>query len=381
MKFVAFLLLCYYMLGINGVFGVSDLSNFIEPSIFLNSPTFDVYERNKNDYKRSVLSSKVSNSFINNDLLKSIEDTVNINQKKNGFVGSNFTDSLYYDRSELSENLRAFSNLLISPIMGKSTAILGELSFKYSLDGVRSELIDTGSHYSPVKLVNKLFGPRGAKNNAMGLLRYGFLYALINEINNRFSKKTDFKYELHPKLLIDPLKHNECVSLLAEANIHSKPLLILTINKRIFEIICEQVTKNNFFIEMHSWDNQISKIISYIQENIQSIQKNLDFESKTIRVTYLPKAPEIKVSGTEIKLRYLNIVKSIDLIKKKEYSLFSSLIFTKKIAVKISTQYLPNGTELVQRCIEIIKSENPALMREVYQREKIEQICKISMGS
>ncbi|CUV06132.1 unnamed protein product [Cryptosporidium hominis] len=382
MEFAKFVFLCYCILGTNRVFGANDLSNFIESPNILDSRTFGLYEQNKNEYQSTILSSEASSSFINSGLLNSIEDSININQETNERSNFNLTDPPHYDgSSELSENLVTFSNLLISPIMGKSTAILGELSFKYSLDGIRSGIIDSENHYSPANLVNKLFGPNGTKNNAIGLLRYGFLYALINEINNQFQKKIGFKLKLHPKLLIDPLKYDECVNLFTEANIHDTPFLTQKNSKGIFEIICKNVIKNNYFIEMQSWDHHISQIISFIKEKIQSIRRNSDILPKTIQITDLPKVPEIKVSGTEIKIRYLNIVKSIDTIKKKEYPLFNSLIFTKKMAVKISTQYLPNGRELVQKCIEIIKSENPALMREVYQREKIEQICKISMGS
>lgn len=375
MKFAIFILL-FYILGINLVFAVNDSLNSIDSSRNMDDSIFNEYEQSKNKYQESVFSPEMNNGIYRD--LSAIDNNLDKNILKNKFIALNSTSFSHYPNSEFSTNLGLFSNLLISPIMDKSAAILGELSFKYSLDGIRAELVSVEHNYSPAKLVNKLFGPRGTKNNAR-LLRYGFLSALMDEINNRFLKKTDLKYKLHPKLLTEMLEYKECVDLLNDANQHI--ILLATINKVVFEIICEQVINNNLFIKMQSWDKQVLKIISYIQKNVDSIRENLDVKSRTIKMSYLPKVPEIKVNGKDIKLRYLNIVKSIDTIKKKEYALFKSLIFTKKIAVKISTQYLQNGEELVQRCIDIIKSENPALMRETYQKEKLEQICRISMGN
>ncbi|OII75311.1 uncharacterized protein cubi_01832 [Cryptosporidium ubiquitum] len=377
MEFSRFVLFCY-ILGIKQALGVNDLSSFIDSSSTIDNSIFNEYEQSKNEYQKSVLSSEVNNN-LGRGFPSSTRDNSNESELKDGFVEFSSISSSYHPNSEFSENLRLFSNLLISPIMDKSTAILGELSFKYSLDGIRSELINAENYYSPTKLFNKLFGPRGEKNNTR-LLRYGFLHALINEINNHFLKEIDFKYKLHRELLTDTLKYEECIGLFNDANKQNKALLTM-INKRIFEIICDQVANNNSFIKMQSWDNHISKIINHIQKSIHSISENFNVKPKAMKINDFPEVPEIKVSGTDIKLRYLNIVKSIDAIKKKEHVLFNSLIFTKKMAVRISTQYLQNGNELVQRCIEIIKFENPALMREKYQREKLEQICKISMGS
>lgn len=377
MKFIAPFVLYHYILLVRSIFGIDVASNFID-----YSPSTDQSFSN-NRVEQKIIKSTPDSEFKNNANKKGFQDNAENSPTENERMGdlSEFhaASPLFRPNSEINENLGIFSNLLMSPIMGKSTAILGELSFKYSLDGFRSDYVHTRDEYSPLKLVNRLFG-QGAKN-VTGLLRYGFLYALFNEINNRIFRELRFKYKLHPKLLVDPLKYKECIRFLNDANIQNYPLDILSINEGVFEIICEQVVKNNLFIEMKTWDNQITKTIFHIQKRLESILKNIQAKSNVNKTTALPQVPEIKVSGTDIKFRYLNLVKSIDIVKKKEYPLFNSLIFTKKIAVKISAQYLPNGSELVQKCIEIMKFENPALMRERYQREKIEQICLVSMGN
>lgn len=378
MKSTASFVFYYYILLLNGIFGADVFSSLIESSP--STGGFVSNNRSSGKIKNRLISSPEF-SNISEQNFQTNTDHSPENERRASLSEFHVASPLYHSKSEISESLATFSNLLMSPIMGRTTTILGELLFKYSLDGTRSECVNVGNGYSPLKLVNRLFGPQGAKNNSVGLLRYGFLYALFNEINNSIFKKLNFKYKLHPKLLIDPLKSKECIRFLNDANMQNEPFDILSINKEVFEIICEKVVRNNLFIEMQTWNNQITKIVDSIKKNLHSTLQNFEAKSKVTKVIALPEVPEIKVSGTDIKVRYLNIVKSIDAVKKKENPLFNSLIFTKKIAVKISAQYLPNGDELVQKCIEIMKYENPALMREIYQREKIKHICRVSMGN
>ncbi|KAJ1610461.1 putative signal peptide-containing protein [Cryptosporidium canis] len=374
---VSFALYCYFLL-INGSFGTLHSQTPTSSISPIDESIFSDYDQSRSEYQRSIQSSEINTLIDEPNFNSSIETNI-YNYKTDKLLGTPFESPLSHFNTEISLGLGMSSSILTSPIMGKSTKILGELSFKYSLDGIRREYFGPENNYLPTNLFNKLFGPKGAKNNSIGLLRYGFLYAIFSEIKNSFPKE-HFMYKLSPKLLTDSLDYQDCIKFIREANTHNATFEILSVNENIFQTICGKVVKRNFFIEMKNWDNQIMKIMVSIKKNLLPLLNQLQTEINQAKSISLPKVPEVKVSGTDIKLRYLSIVKSIDAIKKKEQSLFKSLIFTKKTALKISAQYIPNGNELVGKCIEIIKAENPALMREAYQREKIQQICKVSMG-
>ncbi|KAJ1607984.1 putative signal peptide-containing protein [Cryptosporidium canis] len=373
---VSLVLYCYFLL-INGSFGTFHSQTPTSSISPIDESIFNGYDQGGKEYQLSIQSSEINTLIDESNFNSSIENSID-NYKADKLLEIPFESPLGHFNTEISLGLGMSSSILTSPIMGKSTTILGELSFKYSLDGIRRESVGPENNYLPTNLFNKLFGPKGAKNNAIGLLRYGFLYAIFNEIKNSFPKE-QFMYKLSPKLLTDSLDYQDCIKFIREANTHNATFEILSVNENIFETICGKVAKRNFFIEMKNWDNQIMKIMVSIKKNLLPLLNQLQTEINQTKTISLPKVPEVKVSGTDIKLRYLSIVKSIDAIKKKEQS-FKSLIFTKKTALKISAQYIPNGNELVEKCIEIIKAENPALMREAYQREKIQQICKVSMG-
>ncbi|KAF7457271.1 hypothetical protein HWI79_2226 [Cryptosporidium felis] len=287
--------------------------------------------------------------------------------------------SQFISKSHYDEEVALFSNLLLSPVMDKSTAMLGELSFSHPLDGVRSPVIRIEDHYSPRKFINKLFGPSSV-SRSVGLLRYGFLSAAIREINEHFSKEGSAIYILHYGLLADPFDENYCVEILNKLNQHLNKPIFQGLNLRIYRILCKSVGFGAPFTDFNTWDTEIERVVNSIKKWTIPAENSVEIQSSIGKTNNMPDIPKIAITGTEIKKRYTNIVASINSIRKKEPLLFNGLIFTKKTALKISTAYLPNGNELVQKCIEIIKDSNPALMREVYQRDKVMQICKITMG-
>ncbi|KAH8740011.1 hypothetical protein FG386_000838 [Cryptosporidium ryanae] len=273
------------------------------------------------------------------------------------------------------------SSLLISPIIGKTKPILSELSFEYSNESLRCHHCNNFKLESSDKILNKLFDPQGVLKQSSGILRYGFFNALFSLINEKIKNNSGLKYVIHPTLLNNSLSSSDCVNLLRSSNKHFEISVFSKINTGIFKIICDRVTKNESILEMSLWKNEINGILRSIKEFISLIEKYLYTKKESNLKAGSVLVPKLAVTGSEIKQRYIKLVSQMERIRKKEPLLFGSLIFNKKMAVKISTQYIPNGENLIWKCIEIIKQNNPALMREKYQEEIVKQICRVSMGS
>ncbi|KAH7647462.1 hypothetical protein FG379_000678 [Cryptosporidium bovis] len=280
-----------------------------------------------------------------------------------------------------SDNIFLQSNLLISPIMGKTNPALSELSFEYSNESIRGRHSSNFKLEPSDKILDRLFDPQGVLKHSSGILRYGFFNALFSLLNEQIKNSMGLKYVIHPALLNNSLSSLDCVNLLKKSNKHFNMGVLSRINVGVFKIACDRVTSSESILEMSLWKNEIIDILKSIKEFISLVEKYIYIQKKNNMEVKSLVVPKVAVTGTEIKQRYIQIVSQIERIKRKEPALFGSLIFTKKMAIKISTQYISNGDKLVWKCIEIIKQNNPALMREKYQEGVIKQICKVTMGN
>ncbi|OII78087.1 hypothetical protein cand_036190 [Cryptosporidium andersoni] len=289
------------------------------------------------------------------------------------------------------EKLSILSNLLTSPVMERSLDTLEELDFDYSQESLRKtpESIHKSQLFKGSTF--KILWKNGIGNYINIFLRFGLLVAIVEEFNFFFKQYLDSNKCMVPTSLLrnKPWSVSRCISEMNLANELLSSILFTGNKDKIFNIFCSSIKDENSKF-LHNWKAEISNAIKSIQtiiaKNIASKSKKTiessisrNISKKNIEVN-LPTVPKVVVTGNQIRKRYSDLMKHIELIRSKEKDLFSALIFDKKMAILITTLFKPNSKEAVDHCITILKKSNPALFREHYQQSKLMHICKLVMG-